>query len=153
MGENDRKNLKTGFPDTRKYLTKKLAYPYEFFNSLDDYKKPVGNLKKKKIQKSEKHKCPDDVEIERTKVIIKTFNIKNGEELTQLYLKSDVLLLACIFEKFIKVSVNEYGIDPLYCVNLPGYTWQCGLRYTGNNLQTLQDIDLILTLKKIYMVA
>ena len=77
------------------------------------------------------------------------FNIKNGEELTQLYLKSDVLLLACVFEKNVKVSVDEFGINPLYCVSLPGSTWQCGLKYTGINLQTLQDKDLILTLENI----
>ena len=78
---------------------------------------------------------------------IKLFNIKNGEELTEIYLKSDVLLLACVFEKFIKISVNEYDIIPLYCVSLPGYTWHCGLKYTGINLQRLQDKDKILLLK------
>ena len=78
---------------------------------------------------------------------IKKFNIKNGEELTKIYLKSDVLLLACVFEKLIKVSVKEFGINPLYCVSLPGYTWQCGLKYTGKNLQTLQDKDMILLLE------
>ena len=79
--------------------------------------------------------------------IIKRFNIKNGEELTEIYLKSDVFLLACVFEKFIKVSVNEFGINPLYCVSLPGYTWQCGLKYTGINLQTLKDKGMILLLE------
>ena len=44
-----------------------------------------------------------------------------------------------------KASVNEFGINPLYSVSLPGYTWKCGLNYTGN-LQTLQDKDLISTL-------
>ena len=48
-----------------------------------------------------------------------------------------------MFEKFIKISVNEFGINPLDCVSLPGYTWQCGLKYTGINLQTLQDKDMI----------
>ena len=33
------------------------------------------------------------------------------------------------------------------CVSLPGYTWERGLKYTGINLQTLQDKDLILTLE------
>ena len=75
------------------------------------------------------------------------FNIKNGEELTQLYIKSDVLALACVFEKIIKVSFNEIGINPLYCVSLPGYTWQCDLKSTGIILQTLQDKDLFLTLE------
>ena len=62
-------------------------------------------------------------------------------------MKSDVLLLTCVFEKFIKVSGNEYGINPLYCVSLPGYTWECCLKYTGINLETIQDKDLILTLE------
>ena len=147
MRENDLKILKTGFPDKWKYLTKKLAYPYEYFNSIDDYKKPVDNLKKEDFFSKLKNKCPDDEEIERTMDIIKRFNIKNGEELTEINLKSDVLLLACVFEKFIKVSVNEFGINPLFCVSLPGYTWQCGLKYTGINLQTLQDKDMILLLE------
>ena len=36
-GENDLKILKTGFPDKWKYLTRKLAHPYEFFNCIEDY--------------------------------------------------------------------------------------------------------------------
>ena len=94
-----------------------------------------------------KNGYPDDEEIERTMDIIKRFNIKNGEELIEICLKGDVLLLACVFEKFVKVSVNEFRINPLCCVSLPGYTWHCGLRYTGINLETLQDKDLILFLE------
>ena len=139
MGEKDLKLLKTELPDKSKYLTKKLAYPYEFFNSIDDYQKPVDNLKKEDFFSKLKNDYPDDEEIKKTKAIIERFNIKNGEELTQMYLKSDVLLLTCAFEKGIKVSVQEFGINPLYCVSLPGYTWQCGLKYTGINLQTLHD--------------
>ena len=147
LGENDLKILKTGFPNKWKYLTKKFAYPYEYFNSIEDYEKSVINLEKKDFFSKLKNKCTDDEEIERTMDNIKRFNIKNGEELTEIYLKSDVLLLACVFEKFINVSVNEFGINPLYCVSLPGYTWQCGLKYTGINLQTLQDKDMTLLLE------
>ena len=91
-----------------------------------------------------KNKCPDDEEVQRTMDNIKRFNIKKGEKLTEIYLKTDVFLLACVFEKIIKVSVNEFGINPLYCLSLPGYTWQCGLNYTRRKLQTLQDKDMIL---------
>ena len=110
MGENDLKILKTEFPDKWKYLTKKLAYPYEYFIKNEDYQKSVDNLKKEDFFIKLENKCPDEKEIERTKEFIKTFNIKNGEELRQLYLKSDVLFLTCVFEKFIKVSVNDFGI-------------------------------------------
>ena len=106
MGENDLKILKTGFPDKWKCLTKKLAYPFEYFNSIDDYQKPVDNLDKEEFFNKLTNKCPDDEEIEGTKEIIKLLNIKNGEDLTQIYLKSHVLLLASVFEKFIKISVN-----------------------------------------------
>ena len=147
LDEDDFKILKKEFPDKWRYLNKKLAYPYEYFNSIDDYKKPVHNLENNDFFSKLKNKCPDDKEIDRTREIIKNFNNKNGKELTEIYLKNDVILLAYVFEKFIEISVDEYGINPLYCVSLPGYTWQCGLKYPGINLQTLQDKDMILLLE------
>ena len=113
IGENDLKILKTEFPDKWRYLTKKLAYPYEYFNTIEDYNKPVGNLENKDFFSKLKNKCPDDNKIDRTREINKKFKIKDGKELTELYLKSNVLLLTCVFEKFIKVSQNEVGISPL----------------------------------------
>ena len=64
-----------------------------------------------------------------------------------MYCKSDVILLADVFEKFVKVSTEEYKINPLYCVSLPSYTYQCALKYTDIKLQTLQDKDLILLIE------
>ena len=96
-----------------------------------------------------KNECPIDEEIERTKERQRNTdtNIKNGENLTRIYLRRYVLKLKCVFEKFTKVSIKEFGINPLYCVSLRGFIWQCGLKYTALNLQTLQDKDLILTLE------
>ena len=150
MAEHDLKIFKKEFPYRWKYLTKKLAYPYEYFNSIEDYNKPVIILENKNFFSKLKNKCPHDKEIDGTREIIKKFDIKNGRELTELYCRSDVLLLTCVFEKFIKVSQNEFdefGISPLYFVSLPGYTWECGLKYTNIKLQTLQDKDMILLLE------
>ena len=110
LDEDDFKILKKEFPDKWQYLNKKLAYTYQYFNSIDDYQKPVDNLKKEDFFSKLKNDYPDDEEIERTKEIIKLFNIKDGEELTKLYCKSDVILLADLFEKFVKVSTEEYKI-------------------------------------------
>ena len=41
----------------------------------------------------------------------------------------------------------EDGINPLFCVSLPGYTWQCGMKYTDIKLQTFQVKDMILFLE------
>ena len=85
MGENDRKILKTGFPDKWKYLAKNFEYPYEYFNIIDEYQKPVDNLKKDDFFSKLKNDYPSDKEIERTKEIIKRFNIENGEELQKYF--------------------------------------------------------------------
>ena len=147
LDEDDFKILRKEFPDKWQYLNKKLAYPYQSFNSIDDYKKPVDNLKKEDFFSKLTNKCLNDSVIERTREIIKLFNIEDGGELTKLYCKSDVILLADVFEKFVKVSTEEYKINPLYCVSLPGYTYQCALKYTDIKLQTLQDKDLILLIE------
>ena len=78
------------------------------------------------------------------------FSNKNGEELIRLYLKSAVLLPACVFENIIGVSVVDFGINRSYCVSLPGYTWQCGFKYTGRNLQNLQHKDVTSLPEHIY---
>ena len=54
--------------------------------------------------------------------MIKTFSIKNGRELTELYNKGDVIPLADIFGNIIKLSVSEFGINLLYRISLPGNT-------------------------------
>ena len=147
LDEDDFKFLNKEFPDKWQYLNKKLAYPYQYFKNIDHYKNPVDNLKKEDFFSKLKNECPDDDEIERTKEIFKLFDIKNGEEITKLYCKSDVILLADVIEKFFKVSFEKYGINPLYCVSLPGYTYECALKYTDIKLQTLQDKVLILLIE------
>ena len=73
--------LKEEFPDKWQNLNKKLAY--EYFNNIDDYKKPVDYLQKEDFF-SKLKKCPEDDEITRTKEIIKVFDVKNGEDLSKI---------------------------------------------------------------------
>ena len=50
-------------------------------------------------------------------------------------------------KNFLKVSDEQFKINPLYCISLPRYTWECGLKYTNIKLQTLQDKDMVLLLE------
>ena len=123
----------------------KLAYPFEFYKTLEDYERPIEDLLKagnEAYYSKTKNEIPDQKEIDRTNEIIKLFNIKNGRELTELYNKADVILLADIFEKFIEVSKTEFGINPLYNISLPGTTWSNGLRYTKIELELIKNVDL-----------
>ena len=99
LGENDPEVFLIEFIDKWKYLTKNLAHGCQYFNSTDNYQKSVDSLKEEDFSSKLKKDYPDDEEIERTKEIIKRVNIKNGEELTQIYIKTDVLLVASVFEK------------------------------------------------------
>ena len=102
FGENDLKLLKTEFPENWKFLSKKLVYPYEFLNCIKDYQKSVGHLRKEDFFSKLKNDYPSDKEIERTKQLIKSFNVRNVEELTQLYLRGDVFLFACVLLEICK---------------------------------------------------
>ena len=73
--------------------------------------------------------------------------IKNGRELTMLFLKMDVLQLADVSENFEESSTREYKINPLYSYSLPGYTWKAGLKLTKIKLDFIKDKDLLLLLE------
>ena len=97
--------MQKNFADNSGVLNKKkMAYPFEYFKTEEDYENPVS-ISRKEEYFSKLYQChPEDEEIERTNELSNIFHLKNGEELTVLYLKADVILLADIFEKFIKVS-------------------------------------------------
>ena len=127
---------------TDETLKKKLAYPYEYLN-LSNIQEPL-NLTKEGFWSTLKQTTPPDEEINRTQEIIKKFNVKNGQELTMIYIKMDVLQLADVFENFVEKATLEYGINPLYSYSLPGYTFKAGLKLTNIKLDFIKDKDLLL---------
>ena len=81
MGENVLKILETGFSDKWKYSTKQLAYPYLYFNGLDDYQKPNNNLQKHDFLSKLKTKCVNDEETAGKMDNIKRINIENDKKI------------------------------------------------------------------------
>ena len=132
-----------GFKD--KLFKKKLAYPYEYLN-LDNFQEPL-NLTKEDYWSTLTQSYPSDDEIKRTQELIDKNKIKNGRELTMLYLKMDVLQLADVFENFVESSTREYKINPLYSYSLPGYTWKAGLKLTNIKLDYIKCKELLLLLE------
>ena len=92
LGKDDFGILKREVPDKWEDVLRKLAYPHNCFESINDYQKPVNKFKKEYFFSKFKDKYPGDEEIKRTKKIIKIYHIKIGQKLTQLYLESDVIL-------------------------------------------------------------
>ena len=71
-----------------------------------------------------------------------TFNIKTLGEYQDLYCRTDVLLLADIFENFRDLSIVDYGLDPAHYFTLPGYAWDCMLKLTKVKLDLLTDYNM-----------
>jgi len=66
------------------------------------------------------------------------------DEYSDLYLKTDVLLLAHIFENFRDKCIESYGLDPAHYYTLPGFTWNAMLKHTRVNFELLTDIDKVM---------
>ena len=76
------------------------------------------------------------------------FGIKNLGEYHDLYLKTDVLLLCDVFEKFIDVCLEYYGLDPCHYFSSPGLSWDAMLKMMGVELELISDIDVHLFIEK-----
>ena len=74
----------------------------------------------------------------------KVFKIKNLGEYHDLYVQSDTLLFADVFEKFRETYLEIYQLDPAHFLSAPGLVWQACLRKARVKLELLTDYDKFL---------
>ena len=72
------------------------------------------------------------------------FGIRNMGEYHDLYLRTNVILLANVFESFRQVCLENHGLDPSHFYTAPGLAWKACLKKTGVTLELLLDPDMLL---------
>ena len=72
------------------------------------------------------------------------FEIKNLGKYHDLYVQTDTLLLAGVYEKFRDKCIEIYGLDPSYFLSAPGLAWQACLKKAEVKLELLTDINMLL---------
>ena len=79
---------------------------------------------------------------------MEVFEIKKLGEYHDIYVQSDTLLLADVFENFRDKCIEIYGLDPAHFLSAPGLAWQACLKKTKVKLELLTDIVMLLMVEK-----
>ena len=53
------------------------------------------------------------------------FKMNTKGDYYDLYLKTDILLSADVFEKFVNTCLEYYGLNPCHYFSSPGLSWDC----------------------------
>lgn len=140
----DFKYLKIHFPSPEKFqlLTRKGIYPYEYLNSWERYQEKSLPPKEYFYSSLNDQHISDD-EYRHAHLIWSTFKICDLGSYTDLYLKTDVLLLADIFENFRRTCKEHYQLDPAFYLTAPSLSFDAMLLKTGIQLELINDLAML----------
>ena len=128
-------------------LTRKGVFPYEYVDSVDKLREtrlPPREL----FFSSLTDETVSEADYAHAINVWNTFSISTLGDYSDLYLKTDVLLLADIFQNFRDTCIKSYGLDPAHYYTLPGYTWEAMLKHTGITFELLTDVDMVLFVER-----
>ncbi|CAB3978376.1 Gastrula zinc finger [Paramuricea clavata] len=70
------------------------------------------------------------------------FGMKTMRDYHDLYLETDVLLLADVFENFRKTCLENYKLDPAHYISAPSLSWDAFLKQSGEEIELVSDMDM-----------
>ena len=70
----------------------------------------------------------DDIDYRHDNNVFKKSKLKNLGEYHDLYVQSDTLILADVFENFRNMYIKVYEVDPAHFLSLPGLAWEACLK-------------------------
>jgi len=130
---NDFPITSENFPEqSRELLLRKGVFPYDWFNSLEKFNETQLPSKEEFYSKLSDSDITDDDFVHAQK-LLEHFGMKTFREYHDMCLKTDVLLLADVFENFRNICLNNYDFDPIWYYTSPGLAWDACLKEMGLN--------------------
>ena len=124
-------------------LLRKGIYPYEYMDSWGKFNE-TSLPSKEDFYSNLNMEDIDYIDYRHGNNVFKEFRLENLGDYHDLYVQSDTLLLADVFNNFRDMCIKEYELDPAHFLSLPGLAWQACLKKTNIELELLTDYDMLL---------
>ena len=80
--------------------------------------------------------------------VFEELGLKSKGDYHDLFVQSDTLLLADLFENYRNKFIEIYELNPPHLLSAPGLAWQACLKKTGVKSELLTDTDMLLMVEK-----
>ena len=132
-------------------IMKKGVYPYEYMSDPTKFKEtqlpPIeefsSTLYSSAINGELKRVPISDDNYEHAKNVYKELKCETLKDYHDLYLKTDVMLLADCFENFRRTCLKYYDLDPAHYLTAPGLSWDAMLKKTNVKIELFQDQSML----------
>ena len=103
-------------------LLRKGVCPYEYIDSWEKFNKTSPPDKEAYYSKVNEEGI-SNTDYMHAQKLWEVFKIKDNGDYHDLYVQSDTLLLADVFENFRDKCIEIYELDPAHFLSAPGLAW------------------------------
>ena len=100
-------------------LLRKGVYPYKYADTWERFSE-ISLPSNKDFYSNLNMEDISDIDYRHANSVFKVFKLENLGDYHDLYVQSDTLLLADVFNNFRDMCLKEYGLDPAHFLSLPG---------------------------------
>ena len=128
-------------------MLRKGVYPYEYMDTWERFNE-ISLPSKEDFYSNLNMVDISDTDYRHPNNVFKRFKLENLGNYHDLYVQSDTLLLADVFNNFRDMCIKEYELDPAHFLSLLGLAWQACLKKTNIELELLTDYDMLLMVEE-----
>ena len=126
-------------------LLRKGVFPYDYLNCWERMADPALPSQADFHSALRQEDCSNE-DYQRAQQVWQSFQCRSLQDYLELYLKTDVLLLADVYEEFRGVCMVHYGLDPAHYVSSPQLSWDSMLKLTDCSLELVSDPEIFSTI-------